>query len=542
MGTVASLLAEHVSFRCTSVDRIGVAGYIPGLAYEGGVVRFLLNRGYPIPSPAGLGHNLERLKKDLDAFVEEHDLTVVRFARRQSKEEVARPYQAGAEREGRSGVVLVGKAQERVAVWRGYKDRSSPLGTDRHPHFSYSRQAAVPDFWYFYLWDEEWGPALVKMCGYAPYPIWVNCNGHEWAKRQLEQAGVGYEALDNGLRSAEDPALAHRTCARLGAGHLRRAIERWLSWLPSPLMAEDRRGGFAYDFSVRQLEVSDTAVFDRPHNGRAWFEAAIRDHLDLGRPDNVSLIFDRRLRTKGKHPTPGRFQTQVVTRGVDPQMSIRYKSDKVKAYFKEQRALRVETTINNPDDFGVGRRLTRDNFRALRRIGAATNARFLAALGEGEQRAPDATTLQAVVMPSEVDGLRAPGLRFGDPRVMALLAALASLSHVMGGLTNAGLCRLMAGLWDPSYHTGKASYDLRRLRRKGLIERLEGRNAYRLTPYGRSIASLLTKVASRVVVPTLTELQAAAGPEASMPRPVVTAWRRYEREVESLIAAAGIAA
>ena len=47
MGTVARLLAEHVSFRCTSVDRIGIRGYIPGLQYEGGVVKFLLNRGTP---------------------------------------------------------------------------------------------------------------------------------------------------------------------------------------------------------------------------------------------------------------------------------------------------------------------------------------------------------------------------------------------------------------------------------------------------------------------------------------------------------------
>ncbi len=65
MGTVNSLLAEHVTFRLTSVDRVGVAGYIPGLAYEGGVVRFLLHRGYPIPSPAGLGHNHDRLVREL---------------------------------------------------------------------------------------------------------------------------------------------------------------------------------------------------------------------------------------------------------------------------------------------------------------------------------------------------------------------------------------------------------------------------------------------------------------------------------------------
>ena len=150
--------------------------------------------------------------------------------------------------------------------------------------------------------------------------------------------------------------------------------------MPSALTPEDRRAGFGYDYSLRQLEVSDTAVFDRPASGRAWFEAAIRDHLDLGRPEQVSLVVNRRIRTRGKNPTPSRFETRVVRRDVDPQITVRYKASKVKAYFKEQRALRVETTINDPGDFGVGRRLTVDNWRALRRIGVDTNARFLAAV------------------------------------------------------------------------------------------------------------------------------------------------------------------
>lgn len=541
MGTVNSLLAEHVTFRLTSVDRVGVAGYIPGLAYEGGVVRFLLHRGYPIPSPAGLGHNHDRLVRELEAFVSERGLETVRFVRGQSKEESARPHQDEARRQGREGVVFVGKAQERTAVWRGYKDPADQRHSTGHPHFCYRRQSAVPDHWYFYLWDDEWGPALVKIGTYAPYPVWVNANGHEWCKRQLEHAGVAYEELDNGLRTVEDPELAHRLCARLSAGHLRSAIGRWMSWLPSPLIPEDRRAGFRYEFSLRQIEISDTAVFDRPASGRAWFEAAIRDHLDLGRPEEVSLVVNRTIRTRGKHPTPGRFETRVVRPDIDPVIRIRYKSSKVKAYFKEQRALRVETTINNPDDFGVRRRLTAENWRALRAVGTNTNARFLAALGEGEGSAPDATTLQQVVLPSEKDGLRAPGLRFGDPRVMALLAALVSFSHVVGGLTNARLRALMGALWGP-YTPRQASYDLRRLRRKGFIRRIEGAHRYELTPYGRRVAAFFTKVASRVVVPALTELDRAARPRAPAPAPLVSAWRAYEREVQIIIDASRVAA
>jgi len=218
---------------------------------------------------------------------------------------------------------------------------ASPLSSPAHPHFSFSRQSRVPDHWYFYLHDGDWGPAMVKCCPYAPYPLWIVANGHEWLKRQLTRAGVAYEALDNGLASVSDPSEAARLAASLSAGHLRRAIEAWLSRLPSPLTPADGEAGFRYDFPIRQLEISDTAVFDAPRRGRAWFEAAIRDHLDLGRPEQVALVVDRSIRSTDKNPNPGRFATEVVARDINPMLQIRYKSSKTKAYLKEGRALRV---------------------------------------------------------------------------------------------------------------------------------------------------------------------------------------------------------
>src|SRR3984893_10178136 len=435
MGTVDTLLAEHVKFRVTCVDRVGVAGYVRALQFEGGVVKFILQRGFPIPSPVVLARNHDRLVADIERFVTRSGLDVVRFRKGDVKEDIARPYQEAAAVANQPGVVLVGKAQERMEAWVGYKDPRSPLHTDRHPHFSFSRQAKVPDHWYFYGYDDQWGPVLVKLAPFAPYPLWIVGKGHQWLKRQLAAAGVAFEALDNGLRSAADPALAHRLAKRLSAGHLRAGIDRWLSWIPSPLLPEDRRHGFRYEFSVRQLEISDTAVFDTPRRGRAWFEAAIRDHLDLGRPEQVALVVDRTVRSRGKNPTPGRFATEVVARDINPKLQIHYKSSKAKCYLKEGRALRVETTINNPADFDTLKTLNAANWKALRQVGANVNARFLAALGEAQPGLPDPATLESIVMPTVHDGQRAPGLRFGDPRVMALLSSVAAFAHVIGGLT-----------------------------------------------------------------------------------------------------------
>jgi len=304
MGTVARLLDEHVSFRCTSVDRIGVRGYIPGIQYEFGLVKFLLNRGGTIPSPALLKRNHERLVAELEALEERIGVPVVRFKTGESKENLARPFQDEAAATGRPGLVLIGKAQERTSVWRGYVDDTHAGHRPSHPHMAWRRQSSVPDHWYFYFADPEWGPAFVKVCTYAPYPLWCCANGHEWAKCQLAKAGVGFEALDNGLRSVEDPAVAHRICARLGAGHLCGLLARMLAVVPDPLSAHDRAAGFEWSFSLAQFEVSDTAVFDQPRRARAWFEAAIGDHLDLGRPERVSLLVDRKVINRTPDASP----------------------------------------------------------------------------------------------------------------------------------------------------------------------------------------------------------------------------------------------
>jgi hypothetical protein len=244
MGTVARLLDEHVSFRCASVDRIGIRGYVPGLQYEGGVVKFLLCRGNTIPSPAVLNHNHERLVAELEALVTASGVPVVRFKRDESKEDIARPFQDVAAAGGQYGLVLVGKAQERTASWRGFVDDSHPAHRPGHPHIVWRRQSSVPDHWYLYFADAEWGPAFIKLCSYAPYPLWCCANGHEWAKRQLVKAGIGFTALDNGLCTVEDPVGARRICARLAAGHVRDLLRRMMAVMPDPLTVEDRRAGF----------------------------------------------------------------------------------------------------------------------------------------------------------------------------------------------------------------------------------------------------------------------------------------------------------
>jgi hypothetical protein len=163
----------------------------------------------------------------------------------------------------------------------------------------------------------------------------------------------------------------------------------------------------------------------------------IRENLDLGRPEQVQLIFKRRTSRR----TPGRFRTRIVTQDVTPSLIVYYKNTRIKQYHKEQRALRTETTINNTYDFGIGRRL--HNLPKLRQVGFAANRRLL----EVERLSHDCLlaehTFQTINNPVAAGRQRASGLRFADLRVHQLLQFF---TRVYNRLLRPGLAAALPGL------------------------------------------------------------------------------------------------
>src|SRR5262249_1069507 len=162
------------------------------------------------------------------------------------------------------------------------------------------------------------GPFFLKFCTYFPYNAKLCLNGHEYVKRQLAKEGIAFEALDNGIFSCADPKRLQQLCDGLSAAKIDVLLRKGLPRLPHPVPDQDPKGGYRDDVSILQAEFSLTHVLDRPRSGRVFFEEVIRENLDLGRPDQVQLIFDRRVTRQ----TPGRFRTRVLTEGVTPSLHI----------------------------------------------------------------------------------------------------------------------------------------------------------------------------------------------------------------------------
>jgi hypothetical protein len=248
-------------------------------------------------------------------------------------------------------------------------------------------------------------------------------------------------------------------------------------------------------------------MLDAPVTGRVFFEHVIRDNLDIGRADQVGLIFDRPIRRRGPRPTPGRFRTRVITAGVTPSLHADYKHTTVKQYHKDGRALRTETTINDTRDFGIGKGL--GNLPALREIGFSANRRLLGVQRLDHDPITGARDLHHLTDPVITDtGSRIPGLPLGRPRSHALLLTLLTFCTQIAGFTNHDLRILTAelrGLPPGGVTTGQATYDLRRLRSHGLIERKPHSNRYRVTDRGLRTALLITRVHDRFLPTALAQ-------------------------------------
>jgi hypothetical protein len=501
--TACEVLREHVVLETESIDRMYLNAYVPQLQSVGGVVGYLhAHKGQRFASTTALAPMTDAFVQAVERFAKQHKVDVVHFAKWQRKDDVTQKYLKRFR--DTEGVLYIGRAQEKARVMRTERRRNVQTGAT-YPWVVDS--TAMVSHVYFYCVDADFGPFFIKFCTYFPYNAKLCLNGNEYAKCQLSKRGIAFEALDNGVRACAKPRTLQSICDGLDAAKIDRLLRKWLSRLPHPFSRQDRAAGCRYTLSILQAEFCLTQVLDKPVSGRVFFEDVIRENLDIGRPGQVQLIFDRRVSKR----TPGHFRTRIITDGVTPSLHVDYKHSRIKQYHKHGQALRTETTINDTRDFALGRRL--HNLAALRQVGFNANRRLLEVQTISHDCAVGEADFQRHQRALEIDGQRASALRFADARVQALMQALLLFVLLPHGFCNRELREHLAPLLglDPSqWRPGKMTYDLRRLRLHGLIERLPHSHRYRITEHGLRTAMFYSRVYNRILRPGVAMLSPAA--------------------------------
>jgi hypothetical protein len=231
----------------------------------------------------------------------------------------------------------------------------------------------------------------------------------------------------------------------------------------------------------------------------------------------------------------------VITDGVTPSLHVDYKNSKIKQYHKLGTALRTETTINNTKDFGVAKGLS--HLPELKEIGFTASRRLLDVQRISHDPAEGLAALAALTGPvTSSAGTRTAGMPITSPRVQALLAAICAFRLLPHGFTHRDLrnhLALLLGLTPEAMTSGQLTYDLRRLRIHGLIQRIPHTFRYQVTPAGIRQARFLTRLTRRLLISGLSQL---TDPSPPFPTPLRAADRAYDAAIGQLTGQAMLAA
>ena len=165
--TVSDVVADHTLFEIEAIDRLLLNLYVPTLQHPRALVGYVHNQlGLPIASTAPLAAVSARFEKAIHAFADVHGIPVVHLMKGQRKDDVAHEYLGRFLASGRQeGVLFIGRAQEKTQVFRTEKRRGADGGS--YPWIV--KTTAMVNHWYFYGYDNDFGPFFLKFGGYFPY-------------------------------------------------------------------------------------------------------------------------------------------------------------------------------------------------------------------------------------------------------------------------------------------------------------------------------------------------------------------------------------
>jgi hypothetical protein len=273
--SVAKVLAEHVTLEVEGIDRMYLNVYVPALQRAGGVASFFrFHRGYQFASSALMDPITKAFIAQMEQFARQEKVPIVTFQKGQRKDDVAAEYRKKFS--APEGVLFIGKAQEKTSVFRTERRRNEQTGAT-YPWLV--RSTAMVNHFYVYCMDRDFGPFFLKLCTYFPYNAKLCLNGHEYVKQQLTNRGIGYEALDNGILSCNEPRRVQALCDGLSGEKIDGLLAEMVPQVATPVYGERPPGRVP----VSDLDSASRVLAD-PGPGPSGHRSGLLRGSDSGKP------------------------------------------------------------------------------------------------------------------------------------------------------------------------------------------------------------------------------------------------------------------
>ena len=534
------------SYDC--VDRIVLNAYFP-LGHNPGGFRVGWRRLFGSEDHLDNTHLKRmagRFSRRLYACAKKRHLPVVRCAPGERKHEIAEEYLTT--HAVSPGLFLITVSRAPALVWKIHRSRAGKVKDIERP-----KSMPYVNHYAFHIWDGEWGHITIKISGHPPFAAQIILNGHEYVACQAKHAGVEFTKGGNCFIHISDAAGLARVADTLSAepaiGRLTQVCERWIYTCLSLALdsQEQTASGFRYQDSVYQAEYSCNLLFQVGGQMEQVFQALVdrtRAPLDVQR---IKTILGRRRRLKTRPHKKRAPQWSIVVEEPVHNLTVfkvhgGYLTHKV--YTKGEHVLRTEVVVHNAQELGCCRSLSsfplivcrlREILERFHQVLSSVDACFI-----------DEGTLERLPLPAQLGATRVGGIDFNQARMRHVVEAVVALSPSPGGFAAsqlAGKVRSLTGQAESEYGPRRAAYDLKKLRAKQLVRRIESTHRYEATPEGLRALVALWVLHDKVIKPLLAAAsQPSIEPQIENPTPIDQRYRGLRLEMQGLFQELGLAA
>jgi len=533
MASLADRFAADISLEYSLIDRMRVRGHLMNLQNVGMLGAFFKRwRNVPWIEPRDLEKATDELVAHVEALAQKNQIPLLQAKPGESHVDQAATYLASVADRDRAVYCII-KVQEEASSFVSYVPKRDPKAQRK-----IARGRRRINHYYFFIKDPEFGVGnSIRISSYAPFPVTVCFNGHNFVAQQLTKKKVSFQTRDNLFVEVGDVKVFQKACAALTAEAIEAFCERWVYRCIPLFTLAARAGGYRYSWYLDQVERCHNLIFRSSARLNALFGRLLDSGRAVGQPHVISRLFQRRVHADR---TGGRLYR---TTQQDYCLKAWHKKTYLKQYNKQGAGLRTETCTHDVREFGTKKGL--HNLSYLLHCMDLCNQRLLRWQDTIDQTTVATGFVEKLGQPTvPVQGQRVPGIRLDSQRLTWLLAAVLQFAHVITGFRNNELRTYLQnrfGLSPDEYTAAQLRYDLVKLRAKGWISKLKGSTRYVLTPKGMTEGTAVLKL-KECLNGTVVE-PAGEPPEVNSPQtPLQKEFRKVRGAIQQLLKAQGLAA
>lgn len=441
-----------------------------------------------------------RFSRRVKAFAKSKSIPVIHFKSKERKSDISKELLPKAR--SFTGIFAIFINRAPALLWEVKKFDSGSIDIRRKKSYS------LVNYYSFHIMDKKWGHIIIRISSHPPFSCLIILNGHEWVERRNSLKKLSVIKEDNCFTSYSDgEALSKVADALKDKGRLEEVCNRWVYgclWFGIDF-EEQERTDFRYQYSIFQAEYSRNLLF---HRGRV-LDDVYQNIIDLTRKaldiKRLKSIFGRKLRPYNRKTNTSGFEVRIEKPDYNLTVfKIHFGKLTLKLYDKGERTLRAEVVVHNTKDLKCKRSLACfheivDELHLLMNS-FMNNLKYthIALIKDG--------SLEELTSPTKKGKTRLAGININQKRSLTAMETVLELAVKPYGFTVKDVARIMKEKSDATYTARKASYDLRKLRGKSLVEKQKGKNTYIATEKGIQNMSIVLSLIKEQIPKSLAIL------------------------------------